>query len=115
MKCPPANQLKREVFMIYENENGKNIDCRRSGMRFDVEQDIVIHHEGIKYPSKMKNISITGVIASMPDFLPHVIKVGDTCGLSFCADPTVKPEVYSSRVTRVDSSGIALNFSGFIL
>jgi len=101
--------------MISENENDKKIDCRRRGMRFDVEHEIVIHHEGAKYLSKMKNISITGVIASIPKFLPDTIKIGDTCGLSFCADPNAKPEVYSSRVARIDSSGIALNFSGFIL
>lgn len=115
MKSPPVYQLKRDIFMLYKNEIGKNIDCRRSGVRFDVEQDIIIHHKGTKYPSKMKNISISGVIVSIPGLLPDTIQVGETCGLSFCADPTVKPEVYSSRVARVDPSGIALNFSGFIL
>ena len=101
--------------MISENVTSEKIKCKRSGTRFDVEQDIVIHHEGIKYPSKMKNISITGMIASVPGLSTNIIKVGDTCGLSFCADPTLKAEVYASRVTRIDSSGIALNLLEFIM
>ncbi len=101
--------------MISGNENSERINNRRNGTRFDVEQDIFVHHKGTKYPSKMKNISITGVIASVPGLFIDIINVGDTCGLSFNVDPTVKPEVYSIRVTRIDSSGIALNFLGFIM
>jgi hypothetical protein len=101
--------------MISGNVNSEKSDCKRNGTRFDIEQDVVIHHEGIKYPSKMKNISITGVIASVPGLPSNVIQVGDTCGLSFGADPTVKPAVYSSRVIRIGSFGIALNFLGFIV
>ncbi len=101
--------------MTPAGETSKKINCKRSGTRFDVEHDIVIHHKGTKYPCKMKNISITGVIASAPGISSSVIQVGDTCGLSFCADPNVEPEVYSSRVMRIDSSGIALNLLGFIL
>jgi hypothetical protein len=101
--------------MMAINATGEKINCKRNGTRFDVEQNIIIHHKGIKYPSKMKNISITGVIASIPGLSPDIIQAGDTCGLSFSSDPTVKAEIYSSKVSRVDSSHIALNFLGFIL
>jgi|ERR1039457_4524506 hypothetical protein len=101
--------------MLSEKGNNEKIDRRRGGTRFDVERDIIIHHKGAKHPSKMKNISITGVIASVAGFSPDAIQVGDTCGLSFCADSAVKTEVFSSRVTRIDSYGIALNFLGYIL
>ena len=87
----------------------------RNGTRFDVERDITLHYKGATYPSKMKNISITGVIASVPGLSPDSIRVGDTCGLSFCADPATSSAVYSSRVTRIDPSGIALRFLGYIL
>jgi len=63
----------------------------------------------------MKNISITGLIASIPGLSPDTIQPGDACGLSFSSDPKVKAEIYSSKVSRVDSSQIALNFLGFIL
>jgi hypothetical protein len=63
----------------------------------------------------MKNISITGVIASVPGLSADDIQVGDTCGISFSTNPDTNPGMYSSRVTRIDSSGIALNFLGFIL
>lgn len=101
--------------MISEKENGEEVDYHRSGTRFNAEHDILIHHKGTKYQSKMQNISITGVIASASELTPDTIHVGDICGLSFCADPTVSPMVYSSRVTRIDTSGIALQFLGFIL
>lgn len=101
--------------MAAQKDNCTHIDCHRNGTRFDVEQDLIIHHKGVKYPCKMKNISITGVIASVPALSDDDIRVGDTCGVSFCADPDMNPGVYSSRVTRIDPSGIALNFLSFIL
>jgi hypothetical protein len=110
----PTSKAYKEA-MMPRNESGNICDCRRNGKRFAIEQDVVIHHKGIKYPSKMKNISITGVIASIPELLPDTIQAGDTCGLSFNANPAVESEVYASKVSRIDSAEVALCFSGFIL
>ena len=101
--------------MVALKDNCKHIDCHRNGERFDVEQNLVIHHRDGKYPSKMKNISITGVMASVPGLSADNIHVGDTCGVSFCTDLDMNPGVYSSRVTRIDPSGIALHFLRFII
>jgi hypothetical protein len=101
--------------MAAQKDNRAHTDYHRNGTRFDVEHDLVIHHKGVKYPCKMKNISITGVIASVPGLATDDIQVGDTCGVSFCTDPDMNPGVYSSRVTRIDPAGIALNFLSFIL
>jgi len=101
--------------MVAQKDNCTHIECHRNGTRHDSEQGLVIHHKNVKYPCKMKNISITGVIASVPGLSPDNIQVGDTCGVSFCTDPGMNSGVYSSRVTRIDPSGIALNFLSFIL
>jgi hypothetical protein len=90
--------------------NSTRVDCKRNGLRIDYERECVLKHNGTKYSCLMKNFSISGVLVSEPNFPPAAIRLGDTCSLSLCADPTAKSVEYNSRVTRLDPSNIALYF-----
>jgi len=90
--------------------NETKLDCKRNGSRFNLERKCVLYHNGIKYPCKTKNISISGVLVSSHDFPPANINLGDTCGLSFSNDTISAVGEYESKVTRLGSSMVALNF-----
>jgi hypothetical protein len=95
-------------------ENSRDDDDNRKGSRFDYKQECILHHNGSTYHCKMKNISISGVLLSAQEFPAAPLKLGDTCGVALCTDPAVSSGVYTSKVTRCDMAGIALNFLGFI-
>jgi hypothetical protein len=90
--------------------NDAMIDCRRNGSRLDLEKRCFLYHNGIKYPCKTKNISISGVLVSAHDFPPANLGLGDTCSLSFSNDTISAIGEYESKVTRLDLSMVALNF-----
>lgn len=90
--------------------NGMRVDCERNGMRLDCEHKCLLHHKGIMYQGQMKNISISGALVCALDFPPDTIQLGDTCGLLLNTDHTLCPGEYSSRVTRLEPSKIALHF-----
>jgi hypothetical protein len=90
------------------------IECKRNGTRYDYKPKCLLHHKGITYLCESQNISISGVLISAPELPENVIEPGDTCGLSLCTDPAVNSFEYTSRVIRLDSNGIALNFLGSI-
>lgn len=83
---------------------------RRNGMRIACDDKCLLHHNGIKYSCRLENISISGALICAQDFPPAAIKLGDTCGLLLCTDPTMCPGEYTSKVTRLGPSKIALHF-----
>jgi PilZ domain len=87
-------------------------DCQRYGTRVDHERKCYLSHNGVKYSCHMKNISISGALVCVPDFPLHPIQSGDTCGLFLTAEPTQAPVEYMSRVARLESSKIGLQFLG---
>ena len=86
--------------------------CERNGVRVNIEHACLLQHKGIKYPCMMKNISISGSLVSALDFPPVTIQVGDMCSLFLSTNPTVCPGEYTSRITRLGPSIIALHFLG---
>jgi PilZ domain-containing protein len=82
----------------------------RNGMRLDCDNKCLLHHNGIMYPCQMINISISGALICAMDFPPATIQLGDTCDLFLNTNPTSCPGKYSSRVTRLEPSKIALHF-----
>jgi hypothetical protein len=93
-------------------KHNKIFDCKRNGIRVDVEHECLLDHNGIKYPCLMKNISISGALVSALDFPPDTLKVGDTCGLLLSTDLSLTPGEYTSRVARLGPSNIGLHFLG---
>jgi len=100
--------------MFSNSEGVPRVGCKRNGVRFDVEHDCTLYHNDIKYPCKTKNISFSGMLISAQDFPPESLKLGDTCSLSLSTDPAKEVGDYSSKVTRIGISNIALCFLGFI-
>lgn len=96
--------------MSFQIINGMKVGCRRHGTRVDYEHDCLLQHNGINYPCKMVNISLSGALVSAQDFPIADIQLGDTCALLLCADPTTGIGEYTSRVTRLGPSIIAVYF-----
>ena len=84
--------------------------CERNGTRIDCEHECLLYHNGINYPCLMKNISISGALVCAVDFPPATIQVGDTCHLELRKYPALSPGKYTSKVTRLGHSKIALYF-----
>jgi hypothetical protein len=58
----------------------------------------------------LENISISGALVSVWDFPTAAIQLDDACGLYLCTDPRLCPGKYTSKVTRIGQSKIALHF-----
>jgi hypothetical protein len=101
---------RNEAYLDSPTRNGVKVDCERNGLRLDCDHKCLLHHNGIMYPCQMKNISISGALVCAFDFPPDTILLGDTCGLLLSTEPTLCPGEYSSRVTRLEPSKIALHF-----
>lgn len=82
----------------------------RNGLRVGCDDKCLLRHNGLSYQCLLENISISGALVCLQDFKQAAIQVGDTCGLLLCTDPTVCPGEYTSRVTRLGASKIALHF-----
>lgn len=82
----------------------------RKGLRVSCDDKCLLRHKGINYPCQLENISISGALVSVPDFPKTAIQLGDTCGLLLCTDPALCPGEYTSKVTRLGPSEIALHF-----
>jgi hypothetical protein len=98
--------------MNYPTRNEMFLDNKRNGTRIDHERSCFLSHSGITYRCRMKNISLSGTLVSALDFASAAMQVGDTCGLFLSAESTMCPIEYTSRVSRLDSSNIALQFIG---
>jgi hypothetical protein len=90
--------------------NNTEFNCKRNGSRFNIERNCFLYHNGVKYPCRTKNISISGVLISAHDFPPANLNLGDTCGLSFSNEIISTIGEYESKVTRVGQSMVALNY-----
>lgn len=98
--------------MNYPTRNEMVLDNKRNGTRVDHERTCFLSHRGITYRCEMKNISLSGALVSALDFASSAMQVGDECGLFLSAESTMCPIEYTSRVARLDSSNIALQFLG---
>ena len=98
--------------MNYPTRNEMFLDNKRNGTRIDHERTCFLSHSGITYRCRMKNISLSGTLVSALIFASAAMKVGDTCGLFLSPESTMCPIEYTSRVARLDSSNIALQFIG---
>ncbi len=96
--------------MILQTTTGWNGVCRRNGTRVDYEHDCLLHREDAGYSCKILNISLSGALVSALNFPTHEIRPGETCALLVCSDPNSNFSEYTSRITRVGPSIIALQF-----
>ena len=98
---------------MYSNtEESSGTRNKRKSVRFDYEHDCTLYHNGVKYPCKTKNVSLTGTLIRAQPRTPTPLKLGDMCGISLCSDSAVS-HGEASKVTRVGPSDISLEFLGF--
>ncbi|NTW50917.1 MAG: PilZ domain-containing protein [Chlorobiales bacterium] len=98
--------------MNYPTRNEMFLDNKRNGTRIDHERTCFLSHRGITYRCQMINISLSGTLVSVLEYASAAIQVGDVCGLFLSPESTMCPIEYTSRVTRLDPSNIAVQFLG---
>jgi hypothetical protein len=69
-----------------------------------------LYHNGSQYSGVLENMSISGVLVSVSDSLPYVVQVGDSCKIVYCDNGVISPGEYPSRVVRLSSPKIGLQF-----
>jgi hypothetical protein len=83
---------------------------KRDVQRVSCVSKCQLFHNGSKYIGVLENISIDGALVTMTNSLPYVIKLGDTCSLIFCGYQELYPNERSSRVVRINSPKVGLQF-----
>lgn len=86
------------------------MDSKTHRLRIPCNSLCVVIYQGIEYRGMIENVSLTGTLVCLQDFMPPGIQVGDECGLLLCSDPSNCPARYTCRVIRVDSGCIGLEF-----
>jgi hypothetical protein len=79
-------------------------------MRINCDSKCLLNYNNINYPCLLENLSISGALVCDRGFPPATIRLGDKCGLLLSSDPLLCPGKYTSKVTRLGPSTIALHF-----
>ena len=83
---------------------------KRDVQRVSCVSKCLLFHNGSKYPGVLENISLAGALVTMSNSLPYVIQIGDTCSLLCCGDQELCPNEYNSKVVRISSPTVGLQF-----
>jgi len=79
----------------------------RSDQRVNYISKCFLDIDGTSYPGLLENISTTGASVKMIDAIPQTIRCGDLCILTTLL---LSPVKYSSKILRINSTHIALQF-----
>ncbi len=85
---------------------------KRSVQRASCVSKCLLYYRGSKYLGILEDISLEGALVTMTSSLPYVIGVGDSCRLLFCGDQEFCPNEYNSKVVRISSPKVGLQFIG---
>lgn len=83
---------------------------KRSVQRVLCVSKCLLIHNGSKYVGILEDISLAGALVTTTSSLPYVIQIGDTCSLLFCGDQALCPNEYNSKVVRINSPKVGLQF-----
>jgi hypothetical protein len=72
--------------------------------------ECILNFDGVDFPGVIENISLTGALIKLDSEMPAGIRPGDTCDMIFCSSPDVYPIKYTSKVVRLDSTLIGIEF-----
>jgi len=78
--------------------------------RIVCEAKCILNFDGLDFQGVIKNISLSGALIMLNKKIPHSIHPGDTCDLMFCSNPDLYPVKYTSKVIRLDSKIIGVQF-----
>jgi len=82
----------------------------RNGMRVDCGDKCLLHLNSQRYPCTLENLSFSGALVRGQHLPLSTVQPGDRCGLLLCSDPAICPTEYTTKVTRVSTTEIALQF-----
>ena len=82
----------------------------RRGRRVACDDKCLLLFNGVEYPCKLENISISGVLVECDGPVPEQLSPGDRCGLLLCRDPRLCPGMYPAKVARLDLTRVGLRF-----
>ncbi len=83
---------------------------KRRGLRVNCSDKCLLHYNNERYPGILENLSVSGALVRVLVPPEEMIQPGDSCGLLLCNDPSLCPWEYSGKVTRINHTGIALQF-----
>jgi len=86
------------------------VDKLEQSSRIDCEAECVLNFDGVDYQGVIENISLIGALIKLDNRMPDNIRPGDTCDMIFCSSPDVYPIKYTSKVVRLDSALIGIEF-----
>ena len=86
------------------------MDKLEQSSRIVCEAECVLNFDGVDYQGVIENISLTGALIKLDNRMPDNIRPGDTCDMIFCSSPDVYPIKYTSKVVRLDSALIGIEF-----
>jgi c-di-GMP-binding flagellar brake protein YcgR len=78
--------------------------------RIVCEAKCILSFDGFDFQGVIENLSLSGALIKLNNNLPNTIHPGDNCDLMFNSDPDLYPVKYTSKVVRVDSEIIGIQF-----
>ena len=81
--------------------------------RIDIKRKCILSFDGLDIQGESKNLSLSGALIKLNDQTPKNIHPGDNCYLIFNSHQDLYVIKYNSKVVRVDSEIIGIQFLGF--
>jgi hypothetical protein len=78
--------------------------------RIVCEAKCILSFEGLDFQGVIENLSLSGALIKLDNNIPNNIRPGDNCDLMLCSNPDLYPVKYTSKVIRVDSAIIGVQF-----
>jgi len=78
--------------------------------RIVCEAKCILNFDGFDIQGVIENISLSGALIKLDSKMPDSIKPGDMCDMIFCSNPDLYPVKYTSKVIRLDSAIIGIEF-----
>lgn len=79
-------------------------------VRINCDTKCIIHFDASEFHGVIKNLSLSGALIKLNNKIPNNIHPGDKCDLLLCSNTDLFPVRYTSKVTRVDSANIGVQF-----
>ena len=78
--------------------------------RIVCEAKCILNFDGVDFQGVIENISLSGALLKLKDKRPDSMQPGDMCDMIFCSNPDSYPVKYTSKVVRLDSEIIGIEF-----
>ena len=86
------------------------MDKTEQSSRIVCEAKCILNFDGVDFQGVIENISLSGALIKLNGKLPDSIQPGSMCDMVFSSNPDVYPVKYTSKVVRLDSSFVGIEF-----